>query len=399
MIEDDNTNVNYKPYFVDENEIEDTTTKEAKDLKNDMLFIPTWNNKPPYKEAIIKLNNQSILSFQNITCILAKPGSGKSSTMEAVISCIINPQSDNLHFSSTSKSVLYIDFERTELDVWNSFYRVMIRAGVNKGIEIENVKIVSLRRTPTAEERKKLIENLIIDFKPELLLLDGIGDLVDDTNSLPEAIQCKVWARRVTSNYKLSILTTLHPNKGSDSPRGHIGSEMLRECENILLIKVNNDESRTITTDFEHGKSRNSGHAEASFTWSEELKMFVGIETLKKQSVTNDKKAKLEPSDIMIETYIEILGICYAKKDRLLRSELLHQLNLAISKEYAVKKGRTFYELVLIHLQNIDLIEQIGTAGTRNSYYILKGTEQKTEQKQKNKTEQKTEQKQKKLNL
>lgn len=340
-----------------------------KPKEESLLFIPTWNNKPPYKPPLVNINNQSILSYQNITCIVASPGSGKSSTMEAIVSSVLNSESDNLHFTTTAKSVLYIDFERTELDVWNSFYRVMTRSNIYKDTETPSVKIVSFRRIPTAEERKKLIESLIIEFKPELLLLDGIADLVDDTNSLPEAIQLKIWARRITSIYYLSIITTLHPNKGSNSPRGHIGSEMLRECENIMLIKVNDDESRTITTDFEHGKSRNSGHAEGSFVWSESLNMFIGIETVKNSHKTATK-TKLEPFDIDLVSYNNILNICYAKTDKLLLKDLSSQLSLAINKEYSVKKGRPFFDEVIIHLQNLGLIKQIGTPRTKSAFYI-----------------------------
>jgi hypothetical protein len=217
-----------------------------------------------------------------------------------------------------------------------------------------------------------MIENLIIELKPELLLLDGIGDLVDDTNSLPEAIQCKVWARRMTSKYKLSIITTLHPNKGTNTPRGHIGSEMLRECENILLIKVNEDGSRTITTDFDHGKSRNSGHAESSFTWNAEVKMFIGIETVKNSSETSAKKKTLEPNEIDVTIYKEILALCYAKSDKLKYSDLKIQLELAIYKTAGVKQARAFYEKVIVYLQNIELIELTGKAQTRNALYIQK---------------------------
>lgn len=361
-------------FIKDEESVEaEVLSIKANDFNtNELLFVPTWNNKPPFKEPILKLNNEPVLSFQNITCIIASPGSGKSSTMEAIVSSVINKSSDNLHFTTTAKSVLYIDFERTELDVWNSFYRVMTRSKVSKGEEISTIKIISFRRIPSAQERKKMIEDLIIQFKPELLLLDGIGDLVDDTNSLPEAIQCKGWARRITSKYKLSIITTLHPNKNTLTPRGHIGSEMVRECENVLIIKVNGDNSRTITTDFEHGKSRNSGHAEASFKWNDNEHMFTGIETVKQQVNGTDGRPKLEPFDIDITTYEDILNSCYAKTDRLLQKEFIEQLDLVISQQFAVKKGRPFYEKVIRHLQNIDLIEQTGTPGTRSAFYFRK---------------------------
>ena len=38
------------------------------------LFIPTWDNKPPYRKPILSVNGEGILKFQNISCIIAAPG-------------------------------------------------------------------------------------------------------------------------------------------------------------------------------------------------------------------------------------------------------------------------------------------------------------------------------------
>ena len=269
-------------------------------LDEEPFFIPDWNNKPPHKEPALKLNDVNVLSYQNISCIIASPGAGKSSTMESIVSSVINKESDNLGFSTTVNSVLYIDFERTETDVWNSFYRTMQRAKVQQGTNIENVKIVSFRNISTAQKRKKKIEEILELKGYEILLLDGIGDLVNDTNSLYEAIECKNWVRYITSTYNTSIFTTLHPNKGTATPRGHIGSEILREAENVLLIEINKDKSRTITTDFANGKSRNGDHANSSFVWSDEFRMFVGTEFIaSKRELKQTPQEKFEHQEFI----------------------------------------------------------------------------------------------------
>ena len=279
-------------------------------LDEEPFFIPNWDNKPPQKEPSLKLNDVNVLSYQNISCVIASPGAGKSSSMESIVSSVINKESDNLGFSTTVNSVLYIDFERTETDVWNSFYRTMQRAKVQQGTYIENVKIVSFRNISTAEKRKEKIVSLLESQNYELLLLDGIGDLVNDTNSLSEAIECKNWVRYITSTYNTSIFTTLHPNKGTATPRGHIGSEILREAENVLLIEINKDKSRTITTDFANGKSRNGSHANSSFVWSDEFRMFVGTEFIaSKRELKQTPQEKFEHQE-----FINLVSITNAQK-------------------------------------------------------------------------------------
>lgn len=292
---------------------EQTTTDYLNDIESEItngiykdLFVPTWDNKPEYKPPLITLNGENILSYQNLTCIIASPGSGKSSICESIVSSVINENADNLGFKSIAKSVLFIDFERTESDVWNSFYRTMQRANIKSGTELEHIKIVSFRNIPKAEDRKQKIKSLLSSYNYELLLFDGIGDLVNDTNSLSEAIELKCWVRYITAEYKTSIITTLHPNKGGSTPRGHIGSEMIRECENVLLIKVDADEKRTITSDFEHGKSRNGKHVNGCFVWSDEVNMFVSSEVIIKPRIVKQTPIeKLEHDEL-----IKLVAFC-----------------------------------------------------------------------------------------
>lgn len=251
-----------------------------KELDLDLIFIPNWDNKPPETPPIIKLNGEGILGFQNITAIIAAQGSGKSAVCEAIAAAVINSGADCLGFqvSQDCTHVIYIDFERTKNDVWNSFYRMCRRAGIKNGDIVSNVIIAGMRSIPRLEERKKAILDLLKNNQCSLLILDGAGDMVTDTNELLEAIECRIFLRQLTLDFQLSILTTLHPNPNSLKPRGHIGSELLREAEAILAIKKGEAESRIITTDFEHGKNRNGTHAESAYIWSDNNMMFISVD-------------------------------------------------------------------------------------------------------------------------
>ena len=305
------------------------------------LFIPTWDNKPPYRKPILSVNGVGILKFQNISCIIAAPGSGKSSICESIISSVINKDCDSLGFESDIDSILYIDFERAEEDVWTSFHRTMSRAKVKPGETINKANIISLRNVSNAKDRKAKIEQLLRHFKPELLLLDGIGDLVDDTNSLEQSIECKNWVRYITSEFSVSILTTLHPNKNSLTPRGHIGSEILREAEGVLAITVDSNEVRTLTSNFDHGKARNGGHATTCFEWSDEDKMFVSAEVVEKVRIVklqpHEKLTHEELIDLVKVTNVEPLNATATKE----------QLKIYIDNKFThVKKSnKDIYDL------------------------------------------------------
>jgi hypothetical protein len=152
------------------------------------------------------------------------------------------------------------------------------RAGLKNGDLVPNVEIAGMRAIPRLQQRKDAILSLLKKKPCSLLILDGAGDMVTDTNDLEQAIECRIFLRQLTVDFQLSILTTLHPNPNSLKPRGHIGSEILREADAVLVIKKGEADSRIITTDFEHGKNRNGSHTEGAFTWSDNNMMFVSVD-------------------------------------------------------------------------------------------------------------------------
>lgn len=272
-------------------------------LKN--IFIPDWNNKPQEVEAVLKLGGTPILTFQNTSTIIALPGVGKSSICESIGASFLNPAADTLGFevSKDCRGVLIIDNERTTNDVWNSFYRMCKRAGVPQGAEVRKVKIAGLRSIARAQERKKVIERLLCEDEYSLLLIDGIGDLVEDSNDLLQAIECRIWLREVTVKYKLSIITTVHPNPNSTKPRGHVGSEAYRESECALLAKKIDDNSRIITSDFEHGKNRNNSAITTAYQWSEMHNMFISADA---EGLISNRSANKE---LVKKNQIELLAL------------------------------------------------------------------------------------------
>lgn len=253
---------------------------EAKVGISQNVFIPAWDNKPEDVKPVLSLCGVPILTHQNTGMIIALPGVGKSSICESIGASYLNKEADCLGFSvpEDCRGIIYIDNERTNIDVWNSFNRMMRRAGIPYGQKVENIVIAGLRSVPRLQQRLDTIIHLLETNPCSLLLIDGLGDLVTDSNDLLQAIECRIWLREVTVKYDLSILTTIHPNPGGTKPRGHAGAEGHRESESVLQVKKVDGDVRIITTDFEHGKNRNNDKITAAFRWSDEQKMFVSVD-------------------------------------------------------------------------------------------------------------------------
>src|SRR5687767_9411516 len=85
------------------------------DIKNVLqnVFIPTWTNKPVPIPDVLSLAGTPILGHQNSSAIIALPGHGKSSIIEAVSASYLNPHADSLGFSvdQSCEGIIIIDNE------------------------------------------------------------------------------------------------------------------------------------------------------------------------------------------------------------------------------------------------------------------------------------------------
>jgi len=302
---------------------------------NKLVYIPDWDNRPAQPPAILRLNGEPILSHQNTTVIIAAPGFGKSSLCEAIPASFLNPDVDCLGFQvfKDCDGIIYIDFERTNIDVWNSRSRMCERAGIKYGEETPRVIFAGMRSIPRLKERLEEIEHLLQNNECSLLILDGAGDMVTDTNDLAQAIECRIFLRELTVKYNLSILTTLHPNPNSFKPRGHIGSEIMREAESVLVVKKIEGDCRILTTDFEHGKNRNASHAKSAYKWNMENHMFLSVD------VDEIKNEKQELRDKQKMTWTEDLAkVILMPPNCLKNTELVSSIMKATGKTKSTAK-------------------------------------------------------------
>jgi len=168
------------------------------------------------------------------------------------------------------------------------------------------VFIAGLKEYTSKDARKTRIEELCEEFKPQLLLIDGAAALVTSINSEEEAGLIVSWLFELTWRYKLGVITTLHPNKTTETPRGHLGSFLTNEAENMFIVRKNELTGvRTISTT----KERNSAQTSSAFCWSDELGFMVSCENVKAGRI-----AKPTAKDSLTELDIRNLRIAFTGK-------------------------------------------------------------------------------------
>ena len=87
-------------------------------------------------------------------------------------------------------------------------------------------------RTMRKEERLDFMEGKIFAIQPDLIIFDGIRDVVKDINDWGEADAVLNRVSEWASNYSCCVVCILHQNKSVEDHtlRGAIGSELMNKC-------------------------------------------------------------------------------------------------------------------------------------------------------------------------
>jgi hypothetical protein len=296
---------------------------------NNRIFYPNWDNEPPPQPSIISVNETQLLTTGGILCICAKPGVGKSSICEAILSKHINSESDGLGFNvSTSKSILYIDTERSQSETWNSWQRMMKRAKIERPntsdkVIYANYKALELKAKKTSVE-SILNENQNIG----IIVFDGAGDFTSNTNDIEQANDFISWLN--TFNPSISFVFTIHTNPSDNKPRGHLGSEICRRANSVLLANKHDGGLIKITSAFSDGKVRHGSDITMYYQWDDEFEMFM--------SSNDTPEFKKPPKDQ--ELYNKILTNLFENKEFVEYKNIIEAISKILNKPEATAKTR-----------------------------------------------------------
>ena len=93
-------------------------------------------------------------------------------------------------------------------------------------------------------DRYNIIEQGIAKLKPELVVIDGYKELVNDINDQQYATRLTNKLLQWTTEHVCHITGVLHTNPESKKPRGALGTEMMNKCSLTSLVESKGPQSR-----------------------------------------------------------------------------------------------------------------------------------------------------------
>ena len=185
------------------------------------------------------------------SCIVAQSKTKKSFNKSLIESAFIGGKSNNytdLIVGNRKKDnyVISIDTEQGEFYAQKSFSRVEKITG----FRYPNYIPLQMRKK-SIQDRLEMIDWLIYESefkdKIDLIFIDGIADLVHNTNDIEEGVKLGEKLLKWTSDGDLHISTIIHKAGNTDKARGHLGTAIQIKAETIIIMdSLKNDQGAIV---------------------------------------------------------------------------------------------------------------------------------------------------------
>ena len=190
---------------------------------------------------VISRYGSIIASEGNISAVVGAAKSKKTFLCTALVGALLRRDGESL-FGINPKNikVLWVDTEQSASHTQRVVKRIYRLAGWDEERSYENLRMLSLREIEP-KERYNLMCDAIKLFKPKLVVVDGISDLMYNSNCIEESDSVVGGLMALSTEYNCHIMSVLHSNPNSDKARGHIGSTLQRKVETMIYVHKLNE--------------------------------------------------------------------------------------------------------------------------------------------------------------
>lgn len=210
----------------------------------EQLYRITPNTELSPMEFLFRLFDEPCFPRGELVALTGRAKSGKTFILSIIMTMIAVAELLNFKRETESRlKVLWYDTEQSKqstLDILKNriiplFHQI---EGPDAEFPSENFTIFNVRESER-KDRRAMLNAAINHYKPDLVIIDGIRDLVDDINNGIMAQDIMEELMRTAQRMKCCIVCVLHQNKASESrdPRGWLGTELLNKAFDVFATE------------------------------------------------------------------------------------------------------------------------------------------------------------------
>ncbi len=335
--------------------------------------------------------------LKGIHNITGQPGNGKTMTIAQFMATLLCGEVGQLRYELADEIphpfVLYIDTEMEEDNTIAVKNRVLSMAGRDPNQSYDDFKIIMLRDVadiPQVDEkgnpvldkkgrqqtvnpaivRWRMILKAIWEYRPTVVFIDGLLDVVADFN---DNIECQLLifkCMKLASHYDISLWCILHQNPGGEKLVGHLGSFLERKVTDVIQTKKNKDDKTgDVTFEVKQKKARSRDFADWSFrvlpidSWGRPEQIESGS--------TSSERVTGDPIEVVERWFREA-------KDTVEWPAMRKTIKEKIIREYGKQTNKTKQDIDLQMLINKRIL--VESTMKQNGYFLLVPNEDEQEE-------------------
>lgn len=220
--------------------------------KSPDVYVVDMEHPSPPEDFLMTYGGVSYRPRGDIAVIKAKAKSGKTSFLTMETACMICPSGQVNGMSRAfipgtetirdPYKVLFFDTEQSHASSDFIYRRILQMAGLPTNQNPSNFRMVNLRRTDN-ENRIERFEEEIASGQWDIVILDGVRDLVLDINDPIETHKVMSKILQIVEDTKVAFICVIHENPSveSNKMRGHLGTELGNKAYEVQQVKNNKD--------------------------------------------------------------------------------------------------------------------------------------------------------------
>lgn len=200
-----------------------------------------------------------VMTSGEFSAIVAVSKAKKSFLKSAFIGSYIGGKANILFgnirsFRDKNYTILDFDTEQGKYYAQRTFRRVLDISG-----EQYDDYFCYATRQITSRQRLEMVDyclkNQTTLYKNpvKLVSIDGIADLVENTNDIVMSKEASDYVMRWTYDYNLHITTVIHKSGLTGKPLGHLGTYILKKAESVIDLEINEDKTITVSNPYSRG--------------------------------------------------------------------------------------------------------------------------------------------------
>ena len=200
----------------------------------------------------LSVDGVGVFSLLDIHGVKAKQKAGKTTMLKVCAAAWLKGEQFRVKSELEAPRVLWLDTEQNRPDVKQILTDIVEMTGVDADYITSHLHVHALRCC-SYEGLYDLMVQAVIDFKPQVVIVDGIVEFVASFNDEAMAKKLMHDLQVMSQEHECAVVCVLHTNKADEdhNMRGHLGTMLAQKAGTVVecrkqggIISVTCSESR-----------------------------------------------------------------------------------------------------------------------------------------------------------